>query len=178
LPDAMAVEAEWRASRALAQELEEARAKEDARPPAEIFLRQARFALVLRKLFEEGRISHVHATSSRALVCALNLRKMIGVTVSATIEPRPALPRSWIESALCCCEGGRLSDLSFIAPRSGSFLFDKATPVSLSKKTVRLLGEKFGIDLTTPVSFWQEWSELLARWSSENAKRKRKRTDE
>src|SRR6266536_3343905 len=69
LPDAMVLEAEWRATPALAQQLEEDRAQQSSRPPGAIFLRQARFALVLRKLFQEKNISHVHATSSRALVC-------------------------------------------------------------------------------------------------------------
>jgi glycosyltransferase involved in cell wall biosynthesis len=178
LPDATVVEAEWRASPAFAQELEDTRAKQEARPPPEIFLRQARFALVLRKLLDEQRISHLHATSSRALVCALNVREITGVTVSATIEPRPDLPRSWIETALRRCEGGRVADASLTTPASGKFLFDKAAPVSFPKKTVRLLGEKFGIDLTTPAGFWQEWSALLARWSSQNAEKIKKRIDE
>ena len=174
LPDAMAIEAEWQANRILAQELEEERAKEVGRAPAAIFLQQARFALVLRKLLEEKKISHVHATSSRALVCALNLRRLVGVTVSATIESRPELPLAWIEAALCRCEGGRLGDRKLIAHRSKSFLFDKAASISFPNKTLRLVGEKFGIDLTRPASFWQEWSELLTRWSHESAERKSK----
>ena len=52
LPDAMVIEAEWRANPALAQKLEEDRAQQSIRAPGAIFLRQARFALVLRKLFE------------------------------------------------------------------------------------------------------------------------------
>jgi hypothetical protein len=73
LPDAMVLEAEWRTNPALAQQLEEDRAQQSSRAPGAIFLRQGRFALVLRKLFQEKNISHVHATSSRALVCALML---------------------------------------------------------------------------------------------------------
>jgi hypothetical protein len=33
-----------------------------------------------------------------------------------------------------------------------------------------LLGKNIGIDLTTGASFWQEWAELLVRWSGEEAK--------
>ena len=174
LPDAMAIEAEWRTNRALAQKLEEERVNEDERAPAAIFLRQARFALALRKLLPEKEISHLHATSSRALLCALILREIVDVTVSATIEPRPELPQSWIETALRRCEGGRLGDRRLIPHRGSSFLFDKASRFSFPKKTIRRLEEKIGINLTRPASFWQEWSELLARWSHESAERERK----
>ena len=93
LPDPMVIEAEWRANQALAQKLEEDRAQHGARAPSTVFLRQARFALVLGRLLGEKNVSHVHATSSNALVCALILKKLFNVTVSATIEARPNLPR-------------------------------------------------------------------------------------
>ena len=44
LPDAIVLEAEWRANPALAQKLEEERAQQTNRAPGGIFLRQARFA--------------------------------------------------------------------------------------------------------------------------------------
>jgi glycosyltransferase involved in cell wall biosynthesis len=153
LPDAMAVEAEWRANRALAQKLEEGRAQEEQRVPAALFLRQARFALVLRKLVGKRGISHVHATSSRALVCALILQQLVDLTVSATIEPHPDLSRDWIKGALHRCEGGRVSDGKLLDGRNGSFLRDKKT----------------GIHLTGRAKFWQEWAQLLQRWSREGA---------
>ena len=111
LPDAMVLEAEWRANPALSQQLEEDRAQQrESRAPGAIFLRQGRFALVLRKLIQEKNVSHVHATSSRALVCAMMLKKLLGVTVSATIEPRALeLSLEWIQNALSDCVGGRLS---------------------------------------------------------------------
>jgi glycosyltransferase involved in cell wall biosynthesis len=167
LPDAIVMEAEWRANPALAQKLEEERARQDIRAPSAIFLRQARFALVLRRLMLEKRISHVHATSSRALVCALILRELADVTVSATIEPWPELPQKWIEGALCRCEGGRLSDRELLRDRDCSFLFDKAAFRSAPGKAVGLVGKELGIDLTTSASFWREWAELLVRWSVE-----------
>src|SRR6266571_156433 len=172
LPDAMAIEAEWRTNRALAQKLEEERASENDRAPAAIFLRQARFALALQKLLLEKNISHVHATNSRALVCAPILQGIVDLTVSATIEPKPELPQSWIEAALSRCQGGRLSDRKLIRKRGNTFLFDQAALVSFPKKTLRLLEEKIGIDLTDHASFWQEWSELLVRWSRERADEK------
>ncbi len=105
LPDAMVLEAEWRTNPILAQQLEEDRAQQRSRAPGAIFLRQARFALVLQKLIQEKKVSHIHATSSRALVCAIMLKKLLGVTVSATIELRSELPRDWIQNALSECRG-------------------------------------------------------------------------
>ena len=169
LPDAMVMEAEWRANPTLAQKLEEERAQKDIRAPSAIFLRQARLALVVRRMLQEKKVSHVHATSSRALVCALILQELIDVTVSVTIEPRPELPQSWIESALRKCKGGRLSDRKLLRERRSSFVFDKAAFCSTPRKVVGLLGKNIGIDLTTGARFWQEWAELLVRWSGEKA---------
>jgi glycosyltransferase involved in cell wall biosynthesis len=153
LPDAMALEAEWRANRAVAQKLEERRAQEEQRAPADIFLRQARFALVLRKLLAKRGISHVHATSSRALVCALILQQLVDLTLSATIEPHPDLSRDWVRAALQRCEGGRVSDGKLLDGGTGSFLRDKKTR----------------IHLTGRAKFWQEWAHLLQRWSDRAA---------
>ena len=164
LPDAIVTEAEWRANPALTQKLEEQRAQEAERVPEGIFLRQARFALVLRRLLLEKNVSHIHATTSRALVCALILQEFAEVTVSATIERRPELPQNWIRSALRRCEGGRLSDRKMLRSYDDSFLRDKAAFRSLPGKAVGLFGEKIGMDLIGGASFWQEWSELLKRW--------------
>jgi hypothetical protein len=150
LPDPMVIEAEWRANPALAQKLEEQRAREEPRAPSRIFLREARFALAMRKLLLAKKVSHVHATSSRALVCALILQDIANITVSATIEARPELPHNWIASALRKCEGGRLSDRKLLRQLGDSFLFDKA-----GRHAVRM-----------PQGFWQKWSGLLRGWST------------
>src|SRR5439155_771311 len=81
-------------------------------------------------------------------VCALILQELADVTVSATIEPSPELPRNWIEGALRRCRGGRLSDRKLLRERSSSFLFDKVAFHSGSRKAIGLLGKKIGIDLT------------------------------
>src|SRR2546430_2777393 len=165
LPDPMVIEAEWRANHALVQKLEEDRAQQRVRAPSAIFLRQARFALVLIDLLREKKVSHVHATSSRALVCALILRKLLNVTVSATIEARSALPREWIQNALSECIGGRLRDRKLV--RDSSFIVDKTTFRSVPQQALAQLSQKSGIDLTAGARFWQEWTELLVRWSRE-----------
>jgi colanic acid/amylovoran biosynthesis glycosyltransferase len=156
LPDAMVIEAEWRANPALAQKLEEERAQQESRSPSAIFLRQARFALVLRRLMKERKIFHLHATTSRALVCALILQKIAGVTVSATIEPRTELPRDWVKAALPRCVGGRVHDRKLFEAQNGSFVLDKTG----------------GFHLTGRTKFWQQWAELLLRWSCRDQKSK------
>src|SRR6266480_2738345 len=166
LPDAMVIEAEWRANPVLVQKLEEERAREEPRVPGRIFLRQARFALVLARL--QKNVSHVHATSSRALVCALILKKLLNITVSATIEARPSLPREWIQNALSQCVGGRVRDRKL----SSSFLVDKTTFRSAPQRALGRISQKSGIDLTAGTRFWQEWTELLMRWSASNRKAK------
>ena len=168
LPDPMVIEAEWRANQALAQKLEEDRAQRSVRAPSTIFLRQARFALALTKL--QKNVSHVHATSSRALVCALILKKLLNVTVSATIEARPALPREWIQNALSECVGGRLRDRQLV--RGSSFLVDKTTFRSAPQRALGLVSQRSGIDLTAGTRFWQEWADLLTRWSGNDRKSK------
>jgi glycosyltransferase involved in cell wall biosynthesis len=156
LPDAMVIEAEWRANPALAQKLEEERAQQASRSPSAIFSQQARFALVLRRLFREKKVSHVHATNSRALVCALILQKLIELTVSATIEQRPELPRNWVKAALPRCVGGRVHDRKLLEAQNGSFVLDKTS----------------GFHVIGRTKFWQQWAELLLRWSSSDQKSK------
>ena len=170
LPDAMVLEAEWCANPALAQQLEEDRAQHSRRVPGAIFLRQARFALILRKLLQDRNVSHIHATSSRALVCALILKKLLGVTVSATIETRSKLPREWIGNALSECTGGRLSSQKLVEQLDGSFLLDKTTFRSAPRKMLGRITQKTRLDLTTGSPFWQQWTELLLRWSGTDRK--------
>jgi hypothetical protein len=182
LPDAMVVEAEWRANPTLAQQLEEDRAQQSSRAPGAIFLRQARFALMLRRLLREKNVSHVHATSSRALVCAVMLKKLVAVTVSATIEPRSELSREWIQKALSESVGGRLSNQKLLdqycrasvsdAASNTAFVVDKTTFRSGPKKTLGQITQKTHIDLTTGARFWQQWADLLLRWNRKHPKGK------
>jgi hypothetical protein len=165
LPDAMVAEAEWRANPSLAQQLEEDRAQQSSRAPGAIFLRQARFAVMLRTSLREKNVSHIHATTSRALVCALMLKKLLGVTVSATIEPRTELSREWIQKALSECVGGRVNNRTLVEKLGGAFFLDKTTFRSAPKKTLGQITQKTRIDLTTGSRFWQQWAELLKQWS-------------
>jgi len=100
------------------------------------------------------------------------LKKLLNVTVSATIEPRPELPRDWIENALSQCVAARLCNRKLLHQRSGSFLVDKTTFRSAPRKALGLITRKTGIDLTTGTRFWQEWAKLLLRWSCSDRKSK------
>jgi glycosyltransferase involved in cell wall biosynthesis len=166
LPDAMAIEAEWQANRELVLALEDDRANESHRAPVDLFLRQARFALTLRRMFAQRQISHVHATSSRALICGVLLKKMLGVSLSAAIEAKPALSREAIETALQHAVGGRIADRKLSEQISAPFFFDRAASNQPLVRGLRWLKPVSRIDLTRPASFWQEWVNRLDHWSA------------
>jgi len=158
LPDAMAIEAEWQGNRKLVLALEDDRANESARAPVDLFLRQAHFAITLRRMFAQRNISHVHATSSRALLCGVLLKKLLGITLSASIEAKPPVSRDVIESALRHAVGGRIANRKLSEHLGDPFVFDRG-------------GGKRGwvprLRLTRRARYWQEWADQLDRWSSE-----------
>jgi glycosyltransferase involved in cell wall biosynthesis len=167
LPDAMAIEAEWQANRELVLALEDNRANESHRVPVDLFLRQARYAVTLQRMFQQRKICHVHATSSRALVCGVLLKKILGISLSASIEAKPALSRDTTELALEHALGGRIADRK-LAERVGTpFFFDRAGSNSALVRGLRWLKPVSRIDLTRPASFWQEWTNRLNHWSAE-----------
>jgi hypothetical protein len=165
LPDAMVIEAEWQASMPLVRELEALRAGQAHRPPADLFLQQARYAVMLRRLFQRRKIGHVHATSSRTLLCALYLKRLLGVGISVAIEEKPVLSESVIRDALDQCIGGRSSDRELLARRGGGFLFDQ----TLERPSVNDIGpwltRKARVEWTGARSFWREWSQQLIGWT-------------
>jgi glycosyltransferase involved in cell wall biosynthesis len=166
LPDAMAIEAEWQANRELVLALEDDRANESHRAPVDLFLRQARFALTLRRMFAQRKICHVHATSSRALICGVLLKKMLGVGLSASIEAKPAMSREAIENALQHAVGGRIADRKLSEQIGAPFFFDRAASNQPLVRGLRWLKPVSRIDLTRPASFWQEWVNRLDHWSA------------
>lgn len=166
LPDAMAIEAEWQANRELVLALEDNRANEPHRVPVDLFLRQARFAVTLRHMFAQRKICHVHATSSRALVCGVLLKKILGVSLSASIEARPALSRETIEHALQHAVGGRIADRKLSENMGSPFFFDRPASNHPIVRGLRWLKPVSRIDLTRPGGFWQEWTNRLNHWSA------------
>src|SRR5205085_10908475 len=167
LPDAVAIEAEWQVNRELVLALEDDRANESHRAPVDLFLRHARFAVTLRRMFAQRKICHVHATSSRALNCGLLLKKMLGVSLSAAIEAKPALSREALESALQHAVGGRIADRKLSEQIGPPFFFDRPGSNSAFVRGPRWLRPVSRIDLTRPGSFWQEWVNRLDHWSAD-----------
>lgn len=155
LPDASVIEAEWQTNRALGYELEDARANEKHRAAPAVFLEQARYAIALRGFLKESAIRHVHATSSRMLLCALMLKNLLGVTVSAAIEAKPVLPRPVLEEALGHCEGGRVGDRKLQAKLGDSFVLDRTGS-----------GAFFGgvVGRTSAAKVLEQWSDTILRW--------------
>ena len=100
------------------------------------------------------------------------LKKFPGASVSATIEPRSELPREWIQNALSECVGGRLSHRKLVEQLGGAFFLDKTTCRSPHRRTLGRIIQKTRIDVTTGSRFWQQWAELLLRWSGSDRKLK------
>jgi len=82
------------------------------------------------------------------------LKQLLTLTVSVAIEARPELARDWIKSALSECTGGRVHDRTLVNGNPNSFLIDKAG----------------GLQLIGRAKFWQQWADLLLRWSLINRK--------
>jgi glycosyltransferase involved in cell wall biosynthesis len=165
LPDAMVIEAEWESNLPVVRELEAIWASQIPRPSSTLFLEQARAALILRRLFRPHNIGHVHATSSRTLLTALYLKRLIDVTISVAIEPKPVLSEELIRNALDHCIGGRSSNRELLARRGRGFLFDQ----TLDRPSVNEIGpwltRKARIEWTGGRAFWREWSEQLVGWT-------------
>jgi hypothetical protein len=163
----MAIEAEWQANRKLVLALEDDRANETARVPIDLFLRQARFAITLRRMFAQKNISHVHATSARALICGVLLKKLLGISLSASIEAKPPVSREVIENALRHAVGGRIADRKLSEHLGDPFVFDRAGRNHGWVRSLRWLKPVRTIGLTRRARYWQEWADQLDRWSSE-----------
>jgi hypothetical protein len=166
LPDAMAIEAEWQANRELVLALEDNRANESHRAPVDLFLRQARFAVTLRRMLAQRKICHLHATSSRALICGVLLKKILGVSLSASIEAQPALSQETIERALQHALGGRIADRKMNEKIGTPFFFDRPGSNHPLVRGLRWLKPVSRIDLTRPARFWQEWVNRLNHWGA------------
>ncbi len=165
LPDAMVIEAEWQADSSSLRELEALRASQKHRPPSDLFLEQARCALVLRRLFRQHNIGHVHATSSRTLLGALMLNKLLGLTISAAIEEKPILSEPVLREALNQCVGGRSNDRELLARRGSGFIFDQTLDKPSLNDIGPWLSRKAKIEWTGARPFWQEWSQRLLGWT-------------
>ena len=114
-------------------------------------------------MFAQRNISHVHATSSRALIAGVLLKKICGITLSASIEAKSLVPRDVIEGALRHAVGGRIADRKLRERVGDPFVFDRAGSNQVLIRSVRWFKP---LDLTRRSGFWQEWTARLGRWST------------
>ncbi len=153
LPDQMVVEAEWQQQKDLRHRMETWRSDLGSKLSTEDFLRYARYALSLRTWIKRDGIRHIHAASSREALTAWMLRRLTGVTISATIEEKSAIP-----AAILCEMAPDFKGFRIAGKRSDD-PFDEAGPArpyTVAQKSGR--------------HFEQEWLDMLRRWS-QNSKR-------
>jgi glycosyltransferase involved in cell wall biosynthesis len=125
LPDGMVLEGEWQQERELARRVEVWRQDLGQKLSSEFFLQQARYALFLRRWIERDGVRHLHAMTSRELLCGWMLRKLCGVTLSASIEEKsPHLAGSVIAQLAGECAGLRLSSEELHKELAPSFKAD------------------------------------------------------
>lgn len=110
LPDGMVLEGEWQQERDLARRIEVWRQELGQKLSSEFFLQQARYALFLRRWIVRDDVRHLHAMTSRELLCGWMLRKLCGVTLSASIEEKGGhLPNSVVGQLAGECAGLRVA---------------------------------------------------------------------
>jgi len=109
LPDGMVLEGEWLQERETARQIEVWRQNLGQKLSSEFFLQQARYALFLRRWVERDGVRHLHAMTSRELLCGWLLHQLTGVTLSASIEDKTTfLPTSVIVQLAADCAGLRV----------------------------------------------------------------------
>jgi hypothetical protein len=151
LPDAMVLEAEWQQERALARRMETWRVELGQKLPSQLFLQTAREALYLRRWIARDQIRHLHAVSSRELLCAWLLHRLSGITYSVTVEAGESfLPRSVVAKLAGSALGIRVAREEWVTE------FTKANPTAASGVIERY---KPGRSLAP------EWLGKLSRWS-------------
>ncbi|MHA3771044.1 glycosyltransferase [Verrucomicrobiota bacterium sgz303538] len=151
LPDGMVVEGEWQQERELARQVETWRILLGQALSSELFLQHARYAIFLRRWVIRHGVRHVHALSARELLTGWILRRLCGVTLSATIDEHTEFSSSVFAKLASDCVGLR------ITPSAPEWVAkcDKApgTPWLLTSKSKR--GQ----------SLEPEWLGKLNEWS-------------
>ena len=102
----------------------------------------------MRRLLAQRKICHVHATSSRALICGLLLKKTLSVSLSASIEVQPVVSHELLESAFEHAIGGRIADRKLSERIGPPFFFDRPASNGALVRGLRWLKPVSRIDLT------------------------------
>ncbi|PYK09826.1 MAG: hypothetical protein DME61_05320 [Verrucomicrobia bacterium] len=157
LPDAIVIEAEWDASRPGAREIESWRRELPPECSTADYLEAARVALYLAPKLAHAGIRHIHATDSRALLCAWILQRLAKITISATIESPPAFASDVVARLLASCTGGRVSDPKIRTGFNGRFI---------AEPKPSLWRRPFGAsEAHINEQFLQQWRNQLETWS-------------
>src|SRR6266700_3456368 len=157
LPDAIVIEAEWDANRSGAREIESWRRELPPECSTADYLEAARVALYLAPKLARAGIRHIHATDSRALLCAWILQRLAKITISATIESPPALASDVVARLLASCTGGRVSDPKIRTGFNGRFI---------AEPKPSLWRRPFGAsEAHINEQFLQQWRNQLETWS-------------
>ncbi len=148
LPDSMVVEGEWQMQKELRHRIDTWRGDLGGRLSTEDYLRHARYALSLRTWVMRDGVNHIHAASSREALTAWILRRLTGVTVSATIEEKSAIP-----AAVLCEMAPDFTGFRIAGKRSDDPFAEAgpARPYTVAQKSGR--------------NFEPEWMDMLHRWA-------------
>jgi hypothetical protein len=157
LPDAIVVKDESEANPSGAQEIESWRHELPPACNAAEYLEASRVALYLAPKIARAGIRHLHATDSRALLCAWILQRLAKITISATIESPPAFASDVVEHLLASCTGGRVSDAKIRSGFEGRFVAEPNPP------RWRRLFDPSGAHINE--QFLQQWRNQLETWS-------------
>ncbi len=150
------------------------RANQKHRLPSELFLEQARAALILRRLvsatmdWSRPRHQFTHAACARS--CS---KKLLGVTISVAVEEQTALcgRRFSRKHSINATAAGAVTGNS-LAQRGAGFLFDQVVDKPSVNDIGPWLTRKAKIEWTGGRRFWQEWSERLMVWTRDSMKKK------
>jgi glycosyltransferase involved in cell wall biosynthesis len=157
LPDEVVIKAEWQANRGSAHEIDSWRRELLSACNTAAYLEAARVALYLAPTLARAGIRHLHATDSRALLCAWILQRLAKITISATIESPPAFASDVVERLLASCTGGRVSDAKIRAGFDGRFVAEPNPP-----RWRRLFDPS---EAHINEQFLQQWRNQLETWS-------------
>jgi hypothetical protein len=109
LPDAMVVEGEWQQQKDLRHRAEILRGEIGSKIATEEFLCHARHALSLVSWIRRDGVRHVHAASAQELPLAWLLRRLAGVTISASLDEKAAIHDETLAVIAKDCTGLRVS---------------------------------------------------------------------
>jgi glycosyltransferase involved in cell wall biosynthesis len=109
LPDAIVLEAAWRAAPDAVAACESSYASLDA-IGGEMFFRDARRAAHTADIVRRRGVRQVHAARSGTVIWAWLVKKLTGIRATATIEPSPPLPRSLLVRLLADFDTATVAD--------------------------------------------------------------------